>query len=54
MMVAVRASETLFYLNETTQTYIPEGCHIHIRRRENLKSRRHESIPFNHIELESK
>jgi hypothetical protein len=54
MMEAVRASETLFYLNETTQSYIPEGCHIHTRRRENLKSRRHECIPFNRIELESK
>jgi hypothetical protein len=26
------------YSNETTRRYIPEGCHLHTRRRENLKS----------------
>jgi hypothetical protein len=31
-------SETSAYFNETTWRYIPQGCHIPIRRRENLKS----------------
>jgi hypothetical protein len=30
MMEAVHTSETLVYFNETTQRYIPAGCHIHI------------------------
>jgi hypothetical protein len=37
MIVAVRASETSVYFNETTRRYIPEGCHLHTSRRENLK-----------------
>jgi hypothetical protein len=38
MMEAVRTSETSVYFNETTRRFISEGCHLHIRRRENLKS----------------
>jgi hypothetical protein len=38
MMEAVRTSETSVYFNGTTRRYIPEGCHFHTRRRENLKS----------------
>jgi hypothetical protein len=34
MMEAVRNSETLVYFNETTQSYIPGGCHLQIN---NLK-----------------
>jgi hypothetical protein len=37
MMKAVRTSETSVY-SETTRRYIPEGSHVHARRRENLKS----------------
>jgi hypothetical protein len=37
MMMAVRASETSVYFNETTRYYIPEVSNLHIRRRENLK-----------------
>jgi hypothetical protein len=36
MMTVTRASETSVY-SETTQSYIPEGSHCHICRRENLK-----------------
>jgi hypothetical protein len=38
VMEAVRTSEAPIYFNETTWRYIPEGCHLHTRRRENLKS----------------
>jgi hypothetical protein len=38
MMEAVRTSETSVYSNEITRRYIPEGSHLHNRRRENLKS----------------
>jgi hypothetical protein len=38
MMEEVRASETSVYYNETTRRYILEGCHLHTRRREDLKS----------------
>jgi hypothetical protein len=38
MMEAVRNAETSVYFHETTRRYIPEICHLHIRRRENLKS----------------
>jgi hypothetical protein len=41
-MEKVPASETSVYFNETTRRYIPDGCHLHTRRRENLKS--HELI----------
>jgi hypothetical protein len=37
MMEAAHTSVTLVYLNETTRGYIPESCHIHTRRRENLQ-----------------
>jgi hypothetical protein len=37
-MEVVRTSETWVYFNETTLCYIPESCHFHTRRRENLKS----------------
>jgi hypothetical protein len=38
MMEAVCPSETSGYSNDTTRPYIPEGSHLHTRRRENLKS----------------
>jgi hypothetical protein len=38
MMEAVRTSETAVYFNETTRPYIPQICHFHNRRRENLKT----------------
>jgi hypothetical protein len=38
MMEAVRTSETSVYFNDTTWQYIPEGCHLHTRRRENPNS----------------
>jgi hypothetical protein len=38
MMEAVHISETLVYFNEITRRSIPEGEHLHTRRRENLKS----------------
>jgi hypothetical protein len=38
MIKTVRGSETSVYFNETTRRYIPEGHHLHTRRRENLKS----------------
>jgi hypothetical protein len=37
MMEAVRTSETSVKLYETTRRKIPEGCHLHNRRHENLK-----------------
>jgi hypothetical protein len=37
-MEAVRTSETSVHFNETTRRYIPEGCHLHASRREDLKS----------------
>jgi hypothetical protein len=41
-MEKVPASETSVDFNETTRRYIPDGCHLHTRRHENLKS--HELI----------
>jgi hypothetical protein len=38
MMEEVRASETSVCFYETTRLYIPESCHLHIRRREKKKS----------------
>lgn len=35
---AVSTSETLVYFYETTGCKTPEGCHLHICHRENLKS----------------
>jgi len=40
-MEAVRSSETSVCSNETTRRYIPEGSHLHTRRRDNLKSHIH-------------
>jgi hypothetical protein len=37
-VATVRTSETSVYFNESTRRYIPEGCHLHNRRSENLKS----------------
>jgi hypothetical protein len=37
VMEAVRTSETPVYF-KTTRRYIPEGCRLHTRRRENLTS----------------
>jgi hypothetical protein len=36
MIAAVRTSEMSVYFNETTWSYIPESCHLHTRRRQNL------------------
>jgi hypothetical protein len=38
MMEAAHISQTSVYFNEITQRYVLEGCHLHIRRRENLKT----------------
>jgi hypothetical protein len=38
-MEAVQAYETSVYFNENTRRNIPEGCDLHTRRRETLKSR---------------
>jgi hypothetical protein len=40
MIKSVRSFETLIYCYETTRRYIPEGCHLHTRRRENLISQK--------------
>jgi hypothetical protein len=37
-MEAVRTYKPTVNLYETARRYIPEGCHIYVRRRENLKS----------------
>jgi hypothetical protein len=41
MMEAVRNSDTSVYFNETTRRYVPVGCHLRIRRRDNLKSHKY-------------
>jgi len=38
IMEAIRTSETSVYSNETTRRYIPDGCNLRSRRREDLKS----------------
>jgi hypothetical protein len=38
MMEAVRTSETSVNFNANISRYIPEGCKLHTRRRESLKS----------------
>jgi hypothetical protein len=38
MMEAVSSSETSVNIYQTTRHNIPEDSHLHIRRRENLKS----------------
>jgi hypothetical protein len=38
MIWTARISETSVYSNDTAWRYIPEGSHLHTRRRENLKS----------------
>jgi hypothetical protein len=38
MLEGVRTSETSVYFNETIWRYIPKDCHLHIHRRETLKS----------------
>jgi hypothetical protein len=38
MVEAVSISVTLVHFNESTQHYIPEGCHLHTCCRENLRS----------------
>jgi hypothetical protein len=37
-MEAVRASEASGHFYETTRLYVPEGCNLHTRHRENIKS----------------
>jgi hypothetical protein len=39
MMEAARTSETPVNFYQSTWRNIPEDCHFHVRRRENLKSR---------------
>jgi hypothetical protein len=46
MMEAVHTSETSAYFSEATRRYIPEDYHLHVRRRENLKSHSHK---FNYL-----
>jgi hypothetical protein len=41
MMEAVRTSKTSVYSNDTTGRYINLSCHLHTRRRDNLKSHEH-------------
>jgi hypothetical protein len=36
MVKAVRTSETSVIFCDTTRPFIPEGCHLHTRHRENL------------------
>jgi hypothetical protein len=38
MMEAVSTSETSVYFYQTKRRTIPESCHLHTRRRENLTS----------------
>jgi hypothetical protein len=38
MMEVVRTYETSVHFNETARCQDPENCHLHTRRRENLKS----------------
>jgi hypothetical protein len=40
MIQAERTTETSVYLNKYARCFIPDGCHIRTRRRENLKSHR--------------
>jgi hypothetical protein len=44
MMEAVSISETSANFYQTSQRNIPEGCHLHTRRRENLEY--HNFRPF--------
>jgi hypothetical protein len=44
MMEAVSTSETPVYFHETTRRYLPESCHLHTRRHENLKSQGYEYV----------
>jgi hypothetical protein len=48
---AVLTYETSVYLIETTRCYIPEGCNLCTRRRENLKSH---TFAFNTLRIRSK
>jgi hypothetical protein len=52
MVDAVRTSEMSVYFDETTRRYIPEGCHLLTRLRENLKSHhdKHVMIANNPLE----
>jgi hypothetical protein len=40
MMEAINTSETSVNFYQTSRRNIPEDCHLHIRRRENLKSQK--------------
>jgi hypothetical protein len=44
-------SETSVYLYEATRRNIPEGCHLHTRRHENLKSHTYEHFFFTILNL---
>jgi hypothetical protein len=37
MVESVHSPETAICFHETTRRWIPESCHLHTRRRENLK-----------------
>jgi hypothetical protein len=43
---SMHLSETSVYFHETARHYIPESCHPHTRRRDNLKSH---LFPFIHF-----
>jgi hypothetical protein len=43
---SMHISETSVYFHETARHYIPEGCHLHTRRRDNLKSHLFSFIHF--------
>jgi hypothetical protein len=51
MMEAVDTSETSVYSNETIWRYIREGSKLYTRRRENLKSHKFSSLPYNFTSL---
>jgi hypothetical protein len=44
MMEAVSTSETSISFNEVTRRYIPQGCHLHSSRSENLNYNLFEGI----------
>jgi hypothetical protein len=45
-MEVLRTYETSVYFYESTLHYIPEGCNLHTRRRENLKFHTFKSFPI--------
>jgi hypothetical protein len=49
MMEAVRTSETSVYFNDITRRYVAESCHLHTRRRENMKFHKDRDVHVVHI-----